>query len=165
MVNPPAENAPEQRNDDAVFAYLSKVEDFLMWVSFVHFPLRQFFSISPDEQRAETLKSYVKHFADLKCSLLPTSFTTVTPLSVHVRGFEPEQIYQQLQTINQERLKIFIPALIKAKSKAKTFGDLLREPSPPPEPEEALEENAEPEEEEEAEVAPKKEKKKKKSVT
>lgn len=82
------------------------------------------------------------------------------PLSVHVNGFEPEQIYQQLQTINEERLKLFIPALVKLKSKTKTFGDLLREPSPSPEPEVEVEEPVEEEEE-----VQKKEKKKKKSVT
>ena len=79
-----------------------------------------------------------------------------------MRGFEPEQIYQQLQTINQDRLKPFIATLIKCKTKSKAFGDLLRELSPPlVSVEEDLEEDAVDEEE----PISKKPEKKKKSVT
>jgi len=113
-VNPPVSTSNEQRNDDLIFSYLSKIEDFVI----------------TDKQRSETFANYVKHFADLKCSLLPSSFTTITPLSVHVRGFEPEQIYQQLKSINETRLKPFIATIAKNKTKQKTFGNLLRPPSP-----------------------------------
>ena len=103
----------------------------------------------------------MKHFADLKCSLLPSSFTTVTPLSVHVRGFEPEQIYQQLKSINEARLKPFLATIAKNKNKQKTFGNLLRPPSPEPP---TIDENNE-QEEEEVPIPAKKSPKKKKSVT
>lgn len=75
----------------------------------------------------------MKYFSDLKCSYLPSSFTTVTPLSVHVQGFQPEQIYQQLKAINDDRLKPFIATIAKNKTKVKTFGNLLCAPSPQPE--------------------------------
>jgi hypothetical protein len=114
-----------------------------------------------DQQRSETFANYVKHFADLKCSLLPSSFTTVTPLSVHVRGFEPEQIYQQLKSINETRLKPFIATIAKNKTKQKTFGNLLR----PPSPEQPLIEENNDQEEEELPMPVKKNPKKKKSVT
>jgi hypothetical protein len=116
-----------------------------------------------DQQRSETFANYVKHFADLKCSLLPSSFTTVTPLSVHVRGFEPEQIYQQLKSINETRLKPFIATIAKNQTKQKTFGNLLR----PPSPEQPIieENNVQEEEDEKLPVSVKKNPKKKKSVT
>jgi hypothetical protein len=88
------------------------------------------FRLRPSKERSDVFAAYVKHFSDLKCSLLPSSFTTVTPLSVHVDGFESEQIYQQLQTINQDRFKPFAAALIKCQMKSKAFGQLLRSPSP-----------------------------------
>lgn len=118
-------------------------------------------SLRPDKKRSEVFNQYVKHFADLKCSYIPKSFTTITPISVHVNGFDCEQIYQQLQTINEERLKNLTAVLIKSKGKSKHFGDLLREPSPEVELEE---EPIDKEEEEEEEISKKKEKKKKKSV-
>jgi hypothetical protein len=100
----------------------------------------------------------------LKCSLLPSSFTTITPLSVHVRGFEPEQIYQQLKSINETRLKPFLATIAKNKNKQKTFGHLLRSPSPE---QPLIEENHDQEEVDNEEIpAPtKKSPKKKKSVT
>lgn len=116
-----------------------------------------------NEPRSETFANYVKHFADMKCSLLPSSFTSVKPLSVHVRGFEPEQIYQQLKSINDARLKPFIAAIAKHKTRPKTFGNLLRPPSP--EPTAVEEDNEQQEDEEPSPVPVKKSPKKKKSVT
>lgn len=112
----------------------------------------------------------MKHFSDLKCSFLPSSFTTVTPLSVHVRGFEPEQIYQQLKSINDARLKPFLATIAKQKTRSKTFGNLLRSPSPE---QTSVDENNEHEgeeeeiedQEEELPAPVKKSSKKKKSVT
>ncbi|CAF1471833.1 unnamed protein product [Adineta steineri] len=148
MVNSPVSASNEQRNDDRVFSYLSKVEDFVI----------------SDKQRSETFSNYIKHFADLKCSLLPSSFTTVTPLSVHVKGFEPEQIYQQLKSINDTRFKPFVATIAKTKTKQKTFGNLLQPPSPEPS---LNEENNDDDEinDEEILTPPKKTPKKKKSVT
>ncbi|CAF5033383.1 unnamed protein product [Rotaria magnacalcarata] len=114
MVNLPVSKSNEQRNDDLIFSHLSKIEDFII----------------TDKQRSETFANYVKHFSDLKCALLPSSFNTVTPLSVHVHGFESEQIYQQLKSINENRFKPFLAAILKSKTKQKTFGNLLRPPSP-----------------------------------
>ncbi|CAF2741219.1 unnamed protein product [Rotaria sp. Silwood2] len=150
MVNPPVSRSNEQRNDDLIFSYLSKIEDFII----------------TDKQRSETFANYVKHFSDLKCSLLPSSFNTVTPLSVHVRGFEPEQIYQQLKSINETRFKSFLATVVKNKTKQKTFGNLLRSPSPEKPP--LIEENIENEENDNEDLSmptKKIEKKKKKSVT
>ncbi|CAF0754339.1 unnamed protein product [Rotaria sordida] len=155
MVNPPISKSNEQRNDDLIFSYLTKIEDFII----------------TDKQRSETFANYVKHFADLKCSLLPSSFNTVTPLSIHIHGFEPEQIYQQLKSINETRFKSFLATIVKNKTKQKTFGNLLRSPSP--EKPSLIEENIKQEEEEEEEnnnedlsISTKKNsKKKKKSVT
>jgi len=116
-----------------------------------------------DKQRSETFANYIKHFADLKCSLLPSSFTTITPLSVHVRGFESEQIYQQLKSINEARLKPFIATIAKNKTKQKTFGNLLRSPSPE---QPLIEENNNKEDDnEQLPILSKKSLKKKKSVT
>lgn len=116
------------------------------------------------EPRSETFANYVKHFADFKCSLLPSSFTSVKPVSVYVRGFEPEQVYQQLKSINDARLKPFIAAIAKHKTRPKTFGNLLRPPSPEPTPVEDQEEDDD-DQEEEPPVPVKKSPKKKKSVT
>lgn len=124
------------------------------------------FTNRTDEQRSETFANYVKHFADLKCSLLPSSFTTVTPLSVHVRGFEPEQVYQQLKSINEARLKPFVATIAKNKTRQKSFGNLLRPPSP--EPALVEENNGQEEDDDQKEELPavaKKNPKKKKSVT
>lgn len=132
-------------------------------------PFFSMFRIDPfslrrnNEPRSETFANYVKHFADMKCSLLPSSFTSVKPLSVHVRGFEPEQIYQQLKSINDARLKPFIAAIAKHKTRPKTFGNLLRPPSP--EPTAVEEDNEQQEDEEPSPVPVKKSPKKKKSVT
>ncbi|CAF0721854.1 unnamed protein product [Rotaria sp. Silwood1] len=150
MVNPPGSKSNEQRNDDIIFSYLSKIEDFII----------------TDKQRSETFANYVKHFSDLKCSLLPSSFNTVTPLSVHVRGFEPEQIYQQLKSINEIRFKSFLATIVKNKTKQKAFGNLLRSPSP--EKPSLIEENIKNEENDNEDLSiPTKQisKKKKKSVT
>ncbi|CAF0764355.1 unnamed protein product [Rotaria sordida] len=152
MVNPPISKSNEQRNDDLIFSYLTKIEDFII----------------TDKQRSETFANYVKHFADLKCSLLPSSFNTVTPLSIHIHGFEPEQIYQQLKSINETRFKSFLATIVKNKTKQKTFGNLLRSPSP--EKPSLIEENIKQEEEEnnneDLSISTKKNsKKKKKSVT
>lgn len=86
---------------------------------------------------------------------------------MHVRGFEPEQIYQQLKSINDARLKPFIGTLVKGKTKQKSFGKLLRPPSPEPP---AIDEFAAQDEngddvDDEPELEPKKPVKKKKSVT
>jgi hypothetical protein len=87
----------------------------------------------------------------------------VKPLSVHVHGFESEQIYQQLKSINESRLQPFISTLVKRKTKAKKFGNLLRPPSPE---QPIIEENIANEEHDDEELLPpKKTAKKKKSVT
>ena len=87
----------------------------------------------------------------------------MTPLSVHVHGFEPEQIYQQLKTINEARLKPFVATMVKSGMKSKTFGDLLRAPSPPPS---LVQEASDKEDNDQDEaLAQKKLAKKKKSVT
>jgi len=95
---------------------------------------------------------------------LPSAFTTITPISVHIRGFEPEQIYQQLKSINEPRLKPFLATIAKNKTKQKTFGNLLRSPSPE---QPLIEENNDKEEDnnEESPIPSKKTLKKKKSVT
>ena len=66
----------------------------------------------------------------MKCSLLPSSFSTITPISVHVNGFEAEQVYQQLKAINETRFQLLLTTTVKSKTKQKMFGDLLRSPSP-----------------------------------
>jgi hypothetical protein len=81
---------------------------------------------------------------------------------VHVRGFEPEQIYQQLKSINETRLKPFIATIAKNQTKQKTFGNLLRPPSPE---QPIIEENNVQEEDDKLPVSVKKNPKKKKSVT
>ena len=132
----------------------------MFWID--HLP--SFFLYRNNEPRSETFGNYVKHFADLRCSLLPSSFTSVKPVSVHVRGFEPEQIYQQLKSINDTRLKPFIAAIAKHKTRPKIFGNLLRPPSP--EPTAVEEDNEDDDDQDEEEPVPvKKSPKKKKSVT
>ncbi|CAF0835961.1 unnamed protein product [Didymodactylos carnosus] len=76
-----------------------------------------------DEQRHKTFQNYVKQFSDMKCSILPE-----VELSVHVNGFNNEQIYQQLKSINDKRLKVFMNYIVKNKNKTKTFGDILEPP-------------------------------------
>lgn len=89
---------------------------------------------------------------------------------MHVRGFESEQIYQQLKSINESRFKPFLATIAKIKAKQKSFGNLLRPPSPEKSPT-PIEENTEKageeehENEDQSESSKKLSKKKKKSVT
>jgi len=100
----------DSQNDDLLFEYLNKIEDFL----------------TADEKRRETFKNYTKQFSDLKCSFLP--ITTTNKLTIHIDGFNNEQIYQQLKSLNEKRLKTFMNYIVKNnKTKMKpTFAEFIK---------------------------------------